>query len=225
MPYPHFDRKQGWGVNFRKLKKNKHWESASLDPNRRYRAIWHFHAAHSDQGLMYYLVRFVLKEFSVVLGNKLQNWSPCKEENCDEADIESETFDALAPYEGNLTMYQFSCDRPRDALSEQELKVTWKCNPPYSLFAHFSGRKKPWFYKKFAFKNINSTSSRYNHGVLHYYFKELHEINNKYDMGLDVKHWMTKHSIYFNELPLGEAATYSDQKHVIFQNHTNKSTS
>ena len=183
LPYPHFDRKEGWGVNFRRkvLKKHNYWESYSQNNTH-----WRFHAGHSDQGLMYYLMRFVLKEFSVVIGNKHQNWSPSEKENNDEADIESVTFDALAPYEGNVTMYQNFCNEPKDRLGKRTLNMLFKCHPPYSSFAHYSGKKKPWVSKQVNYNHINSTMSYQNFGVKNYYFKMLNEISNKYDMGIDV---------------------------------------
>ena len=135
---------------------------------------------------MYHFVQFVLKELSVVIGNKLQNWSPSEDENNDEADIESVTFDALALYEGNVTMYQKSCNEPMDRLGERTLKMLFKCHPPYSSFAHYSGKKKPWVSKQVNYNHINSTMSYQNFGVKNYYFKMLNEISNKYDMGIDV---------------------------------------
>lgn len=210
LPYPHFSRKYGWGVSFSELKKHRFWESVNMTKEK-----WFFHAAHSDQGLMYYLSRFVVKEYSVVMGNKLQNWSPSKEENNNDADIESEIYDALAPYEGKVTAYQHVCDRKNNHLS----KSKWKCSPPYSSLAHFSGRKKPWL-STLHIENINSTSSMDMKGVFYYFFRELNEISIKYNMGIDVANWNTKHLKYFKELPLGRIATYGDHADIIFQNNT-----
>merc|ERR1711907_820419 len=69
LPYPHFDRKIGWGWNF--LSMNMTWEAIN-DKGRR----WSWHAVHSDQGLMYYYAKFLVQDTSIVIGKKLQNFVP-----------------------------------------------------------------------------------------------------------------------------------------------------
>ena len=129
-------------------------------------------------------------------------------------------YHVLGQYEGKLAMYQNLCDKiTRDPKKEKDYADNWKCSPPYSSFAHYSGKKKPWI-QKFNYLQINSTLSLNMFGVLRYWFKELEEINNKYNMGIDVEHWNEKHWKDFKQLPLGELATYKDSMDIIFQNGT-----
>ena len=210
LPYPHFDKLTGWGFEFgKKGVPHSHWESVN-----NHRGFgWTWHAAHSDQGLMYYFARFIQKEMSIVIGDRVQSWTSASASGDREyADIESETQGVLAEYEGNVTVYQFSCDKTEERATDE--KDQFKCFPPYSSVAHFMGGSKPW-QGRFNKKDINNTWSYKQKGAKSQWFKQLVELNEKFNMDLDISNWNSKYREKMQESPLGHKAKYSDHADII----------
>ena len=113
LPYPHFHRLDGWGHNFQDS--HDYWEGVSKKATK-----WHFHAAHSDQGLMYYMAKFVQKDVSIGIGDRIQNWKAVDGE--ESPGKESDIPGVLAKYQPELLKYQYSCDKygPPVTASETE---------------------------------------------------------------------------------------------------------
>jgi len=206
LPYPHFDKKEGWGYNFKT--NNDNWESVKKKGG-----AWTWHAGHSDQGLMYYLAKFLQKDVSIAIGDRIQNWKAV--DGQERPEMESDTTGVLAKYQPELTAYQYSCDKylSNSNVAEDEIKNQWRCNPPYDSVAHFMGKTKPW-QKRF---NMESATD-WTYGlkaVKTRWFKELDELNKELKMGLDLWHWNDKHLEEMKESALGYQAMYSDQQHII----------
>lgn len=210
LPYPHFDFNDGWGHNFESH--GDYWEGISQVGTK-----WKFHAGHSDQGLMYYYAKYVRMDVSIAIGNRIQNWMPghnIMENNTSVVHPikESEKSNVLAPYQGKLLRYQFSCDDDSENdKKEKKIKeriVRWKCVPPYDSVAHFMGLRKPWR-RSFDFK-LATDSSKSQSGARYVWFKELQNISDEFGMGLDLYQWNTKYLNDMKDELLGELAQYHD---------------
>jgi hypothetical protein len=207
-PYPHFDRKEGWGHSF--LDNGDEWEAINKTGKR-----WHWHGSHVDQGIMYYVAKYLCKEVSISIGQKVQNWKGVDGQINPEK--ESESLGMLEKYQPELLAYQYECDHGGHGGFE------WTCNPPYDSFAHFVGPQKPW-QGQFSMKWINepvSTSTR--KAAMMVWFKELITLNDKHSMGIDFEHWNDKHLPLMKESSLGYMPMYSDQANVI-DNASNEGT-
>ena len=194
----HFDLRLGWGYDF--VKNDDKWVSINKSGNR-----WRFYAAHSDQGLMYYVARFLYKDVSIAIGRKVENWKGV--DGVLKPEKESETMDLLEKYQPKLLAYKNYCDKPTRSGDYQ-----WTCNPPYDSFAHFFGDRKPW-QNKFNSKQFkNSTNDTYrDHAATVVWFRELIALNAKLKMNLDLEHWDEKYLSGMKESPLGYIAKYWDK--------------
>jgi lipopolysaccharide biosynthesis glycosyltransferase len=203
LPYPYFDFQNGWGHSF---DHGDYWESIRKKGNR-----WKFHASHSDQGLMYYFVKYVQKEVSIAIGDRIQNW---KKGLGDVPEMESDTHGVLAKYQGNLLRVQYLCDiSPQEAFKRDADDNRWACTPPYNSIAHFMGKTKPWR-RKFDFRREKDDSYR-QFGPRYLWFKELDELSKTLDMGLDVKRWNQKYLSLMKDELLGGKAEWKDQADVL----------
>jgi hypothetical protein len=208
LPYPHFDKQEGWGYSF--TQNHDRWRAILKRGNR-----WAWYGAHVDQGLMYYVAKYLSKEVSIAIGAVVENWKGVDGQIKPEK--ESETVGMLEKYQPELLAYQYRCDQD----GNHDFK--WTCNPPYNSFAHFVGSHKPW-QEKFSLKWINksvNTSTRKAATIL--WFKELITLNDEHGMGIDLEHWNVKHLPLMKESTLGYMPMYSDQANVI-DNVSNEGT-
>lgn len=133
LPYPHFNWYDGWGHNF--WVSGDHWDAISTKEGRK----WKFHAGHSDQGLMYYYTRYVVKDVSIVIGDKVENWYTNQQDE-DKAELHEFYEDGLAPYfPGPPLEYEWNCQLPPN---QRDQNNYFKCVPIFQGFAHFMGKVK-----------------------------------------------------------------------------------
>ncbi len=186
LPYPHFDRDTGWGYNFRE--NNDFWESMNKNSTN-----WHFYAAHNDQGLMYYVAKFLSKNgVSIAIGNKVQNWKGTEEGQEMKPVKESDSYDLLEKYQPPLIAYQFECDRRKMNLLVEAWDFEWACRPPYDSIAQFYGDRKPWR-KKFKIEMLDRpVQTKVKKAASIMWFKELIALNEEHNMGIDFKNWNEK---------------------------------
>jgi hypothetical protein len=202
LPYPHFDKKKGWGHSF--LKNGDKWEAINKIGKR-----WNWYGAHVDQGLMYYVAKYLSKEVSIAIGKRVQNWKAV--EGQDNPIKESESEGLLDEYQTKqeLLAYQFLCDKG-GAKDRQ-----WSCNAPYNSFAHFVGSKKPW-QNSFMLNWIhNPVDTHKLKAASILWFKELIALNDEHSIGIDFEHWDKKHLPLMKESTLGYMPKYSDQDHLL----------
>ena len=64
-----FDKIWGWGHSF--IEAGDFWEGIKVKYGRR----WAWHAAHADQGLLYYFAKYAKKDVSIIIGDRIQSWS------------------------------------------------------------------------------------------------------------------------------------------------------
>ena len=205
----HFDTRLGWGYDF--IKNKDKWQAMNKSGNR-----WRFYASHSDQGLMYYVARFLYKDVSIAMGRKVENWKGV--EGSVKPEKESELMDVLEKYQPKLLAYMYNCDR-----SQPHSQYAWTCNPPYNSFAHFSGGTKPWQsnfnlaqFKKFAALKYTG----FKQAALVVWWQELIALNEKLEMNLDLEHWNEKYLPGMKESPLGYIAKYWDPGTTTHLNNT-----
>jgi len=198
LPYPHFDWDKGWGHSFTTA--GDSWESVKMTNRRQ----WRWHASHSDQGLMYMYAKYVMRNVSIAIGDRIQNW---REGHGSLPVKESDVRDVLTPFQGTLLRHQFSCN---DAAWGKQNRF-WRCNPPYDSTAHFMGKEKPWLGEHI--HDEKATHGQY--GSKGQWFAELEIINDKLNMTIDTKHWNGKIAPRMTEVMLGEMAMFRDQEDVI----------
>ena len=193
------DRKDGWGYNFRE--NGDQWEGIKKSGN-----LWLFHAAHSDQGQMYYVAKFLYKDVSIAIGRKVQNFRGL--EGVKKPEMESEVYDLLHHHQPQLLAYQNNCDK-----DYVDKFTNWTCNPPYNSMAHFYGSTKPW-QAGFAKRDLESRKgiTRKSLAPFLLWWRELIELNEKLDMKLDIDKWNEKYLEIMKLSPLGYMAWYSETR-------------
>ena len=202
LPYPHFDRDEGWGYNFKSH--GDKWEAVNIDSNR-----WGWYGAHVDQGLMYYVAKFLSKEVSIAIGSKVKNYKGVDAEV--KPELESETEGMLVKYQPDLLAFQYRCDEYIVDKTVREKDKKWICNPPYSSISHFYGKNKPW-QNEFEVNSLKKPlESRVKKGPSVLWFKELVYLNEKHEMGIDFENWNKKHLPILKESSLGYIPWYADQ--------------
>jgi hypothetical protein len=202
LSYPHFDRQNGWGHNFRK--EGDLWEGISYNGSR-----WDYYASHSDQGLLYYWARFFKQDVSIVIGAKIQNWVPDKTTGLPKL-LTQMLNEPLMNYSAPAPLaYQHDCDDEKAAPNNV---MHHACLVPYRDFAHFMGKKnKPW-QKRYRPMYLTSTDHKGYNGAKRIWFQELVEINTKHSMGIDFKAWEASKDLkYMKESPLGYMAMFKDK--------------
>jgi lipopolysaccharide biosynthesis glycosyltransferase len=208
LPYPHFNYEEGWGRNFKKH--HEHWRSVTKKATR-----WHFHASHSDQGLMYYWSKYLMQEVTIVIGEFVENWKPGLD---GEPLMESEVKDVFAPFQSKPPLvWQDSCDKLYEERKPDDQKMHWRCYAPFNTYSHFMGKTKPWKQKFYIHDNFTEylSYSYRQRAPLTLWFKELIDINEKLKMGLDTYNWNDKYPVLLNTDTLGQLARFTDQEDVL----------
>ena len=174
---------------------------------------WSYHASHSDQGLMYYLAKYIRQDVTIAIGNELWQYN---QSGMIKPALEAKDKGVLAKYQPKLLAHQFSCDEYKASVALADNKYQWKCTPPYNSFAHFYGKEKPWqvrFNMDNIYKNETVTSGSF--GARIHWFRELNEMNNELQMGIDLQNWQVKHVQQMQESPLGYMAMWKYQLNII----------
>ena len=175
--FPHFDTATwGWGHDFKGS--GDHWESIQ-----RTGRSWRFYGSQTDQGLWYYFARYVRKNVSIIIGDKLQNW-----DRNDDKDVElplmiNEVEGALAKYSPKPLAIQGNCDEPDR-----------HCYPQANDVAHFMAGSKPWLAGTNApwFRHSNNTDNL--NAPTRLWFKELRQLSDILHLGQDIDNWNEKHA-------------------------------
>ncbi|EEC44602.1 predicted protein [Phaeodactylum tricornutum CCAP 1055/1] len=199
LPYPHFDWRNGWGHNFQKA--GDEWRAVLRNGQ-----AWRFHAGHSDQGLLYYFLKYAQQDVTLVIGERVENWVPG-------------TVDGQPQMAANLTtpFNNYTTDEARAKKSSCLVQNTaYECVPPYRDFMHFSGSSKPWQgMLPRAFVLAHEGLDRWEKlptplwpSLL--WFKELIEVNDLLQLGLDVENWNEQHLPRMKDSPMGYIAKFAD---------------
>lgn len=201
LPYPYFDKDDGWGYNFKTHQDQ--WEGIVRSGER-----WGWYGAHTDQGLMYYIGKYLSIGVSIAIGPKVQNWKHI--EGQEKPEKESESNGMLEKYQPDLLSFQNSCDR-----RNRDDSMAWQCSPPYSSFSHFTGSNKPW-QNSFDIKWLDQPLQSYGKkGPTLLWFKELYMLNEKHDIGIDFENWNEKHLPTMKTSTLGYMPRWADQSEVM----------
>jgi lipopolysaccharide biosynthesis glycosyltransferase len=129
---------------------------------------------------------------------------------------ESEVKALFSPYQEKPLVYQWSCEKPYDTRPRGEDRNDWRCFPPIDGFAHFMGNTKPW--KQKLRHNDVTKLAEYSYrqkAAKSLWFLELHEINTKFEMGLDMDNWDSVYPELMKNDTLGVQAQYGDQLDVL----------
>ena len=123
-----FDTVQGWGKVMDGP--DDGWRTG---PGKRGNG-WDFFSAWSDQGLLYYWVKFWKRDVSMIIGDEIETYGPAQDSTGGTRKTETrKTVDVLP----------LTC--PGIPQIADESWLTWFGQyPPYTHFIHFTGVKKPW---------------------------------------------------------------------------------
>jgi lipopolysaccharide biosynthesis glycosyltransferase len=226
LPYPHFDWADGWGHNFRTA--GDSWESIHMTGQKR----WRFHAGHSDQGLLYYFLKYKIQDVSIVIGNKVQNWIPAapatsaqQQQQQQQPVLAKEMINVLKDHSPEPLTHLQTCPNNNNNNKGGKSTMAHLCLPLYRDYVHFSGGSKPWQKgpPKYVVKRGKGSAERL-------WFDELSQLNDEFDMGLDIPNWVEKHLPDMKESPLGYLARYTDHQTLVLaqspssNNNTNSTT-
>lgn len=81
LPWLHWDKREGWGHIIAppdywwgtSTKKNN--DTDNKDGFKKSYYAWDWHAAFADQGLLYYWTKYVKREVSIIIGDKVEHWT------------------------------------------------------------------------------------------------------------------------------------------------------
>jgi hypothetical protein len=131
---------------------------------------WTFHFAFSDQGLLYYYVKYLRKSVSIIqdgtVAGTVENWAA--DENGKVRKVETFT-NPFSNYSKPVLRDRVACAK-------------WMCD-----FVHFSGDTKPWLSEK-GLPIYLSETSRFRRPH-HLWWWTLRELNTELSMGLDLASW------------------------------------
>ena len=193
LPYPHFDWQEGWGRNFKAT--GDSWESIKQKSGN----TWKFHGGHSDQGLWFYYTKYVRKDVTFIIGDKLQTWGRNPNSTDDsEPYLVREVFKELEKYTPEPLVWQNNCKKG---------SRHFRCLPPYSDIGHFMGKTKPWQ------KGSKRTGDQ--HSIRKLWFQELRVINKELNIGLDRK--INDDRGFLETPPLGFLPAWWDNAHAILE--------
>jgi Mannosyltransferase putative len=209
LPYPHFSWERGWGYDFQA--EHDMWRATVKLGEK-----WRYHAAHSDQGLLYYWVKYYKRDVSIVVQDEVENWidaGPNANRTVDDKPKPmlqmTLKLEPLAPYSQEYPLaYQFDCDQEA-IIHRPKANKSHRCLVPYRDFAHFMGSSKPWMKidSPRHFLQRPPKSVEYNAGM-YVWFQTLGELNTMLDMKLDFDKW--HETLDVKESPLGLVAKFSD---------------
>jgi len=207
LPYPHFDKVWGWGHSF--IEADDYWEGIKTKYGKR----WAWHAAHADQGLLYYFAKYAKKDVSIIIGDRIQSWSatdpaPAKRGNLrgsNDPFRESDTPNTLLMYVGKPLLEVSHC--PQDGGQ----RLPWTCHPPYNGWVHFYGKTKPWQNSI----NANQLDNPNIGGARMVWFRELAEVSKDLGLGIDLTKWNEDYLPVMQESPLGYMPMWRDQGQIM----------
>jgi len=177
MPRPFFNYSKGWGHQMGGIING----TSMVDKWVGYRqqgTNWKFNGAYTDQGLLYYWLRYVKRSLSLIIDRAgvVQNW--------DYRTIPDAHYDDDAPM-----ILQESLKTPFSNLTVTSLPANeyGSCrpgkHPPASGYVHLTSKKKPWL--KGPPKELITFENK-NLSCRHFWFYELQQLNTKLDLGLDL---------------------------------------
>ena len=201
--YPFFSKAYGWGHSF--FEHNDTHRSIVGEGKR-----WSWHGAFIDQGLLYYWTKYHQQAVTAIRGHVAENWAPStkatntttaalpspkdsatgKNKKKKDGMIPPPTAPATQPFleltmdlsliakyaPKNVVAHIHQCDRP----NRQD---NWICKPPYSQYAHFTGKKKPWQvgYNENAQKQTGFYNLR---GPTRVFFETLFELSERLNLNI-----------------------------------------
>ena len=131
---------------------------------------WNFYGAFTDQGLLYHWTKYVKKNLSIIIGNKVQTWGSdergeqkmISEQPGTEVFVDIERFCGIGPMH-HMHVAGISPFKMFDTA-------------PYMDFHHFKGKLKPWL-----------KTRRRNKKVTKLWIYALKSLNKKYGYNIDIE--------------------------------------
>jgi len=213
-----FNRRKGWGHDFQ-VTPDDNWHAIEKNGTN-----WRFYGAHVDQGLLYYVMRFVFQDSSHLLGARVETWSSRN----GRPDGVSSTYHTphvdenllWANVEGSPLLTSNLClEDGRSSLTTITTTTTTKttitipaspyCSPGYRDFFHFDGHSKPWQSEMSSMEFLKFTSMKEFDGrprrntVRTFWLWNLNRLNVRLEMGLNFTLWDTDILPHMKTSPLG----------------------
>ena len=193
-PYPdYWDKDVGWGQVM--TPPDDYWENYRGERFHK----WDFHAAFSDQGLLYQWTKYERQRVSIVFPKgRVQNWGPSTTK------VDPTTNRTRVVLKATLEnpFVKYAPQAGRRCLRDMRCR-----GPVLDDHVHFTGRAKPWLEAPpplpllTALHDATSKSSSRSASTIVWY-QTLYRLNHELDMGIDFTNWTTG-----QDPPLGYYAT------------------
>lgn len=128
--------------------------------------LWDFNGAWSDQGLLYYWIRYVQKSVSILQKDgRIENWEVLDDEDGGPAEL----VERIHPHAIQLPNPVYCWSR---------------CTTFWSMFVHFTARTKPW--------NVGCPATKLTYltvfqSPVHFWCRTLRELNESMQAGIDLE--------------------------------------
>lgn len=177
-PHP-FDPIQGWGH----LIQPPHDYWMTMKKKKGYH--WNFHAAFADQGLLYYWVKYVKRNVSIIICDVIEQWTEAPS-----------SFSPPPPATKNLsidsndtTIVMLESNLSLTSLAGFGCNGTWKVRRknapnPYFDFHHYMGIQKPW--ELTGVPDDVPAASAQSMDAKQYWFHVLRNVNRTLDLGWNI---------------------------------------
>lgn len=189
LPPPFWDERLGWG---REIIQPDYWENRLGKRSQ----LWNFYGVFTDQGLLFHWAKYERKSVTLVFPKgRIENWGPA------------------SPGAENVILQEtLSADNVLKDYPQAGSFCLWhKCEGPViDDHFHFGGKRKPWLLKPP--KNITTMVSPPERGApVSYWFWQLHQVNQKLHMGLDIVNWRVGEKPLLGFLPESDQVKQSLQ--------------
>ncbi|CAB9510066.1 expressed unknown protein [Seminavis robusta] len=137
-----FDQVQGWGhaIVPPDMYESNHPKTQGTK--------WKFHGAFTDQGLIYSYPKYNLRSMTQIFSRKIVNFGPGPNGTTIVEKVINVTSVQTSPF-SQYTQPQFDFSPGSCMMFTYKYAPDWPgCVPPYADHSHFTGKKKPWSYRK-----------------------------------------------------------------------------
>ncbi|KAG7354189.1 glycosyl transferase family 8 protein [Nitzschia inconspicua] len=187
LPPPQFDIQRGWG---HVISGDDQWFSTRGQGRK-----WDFYAAQNDQGLLYYWLKYVTKDVTLLVfrGSQtfIERWGTSEQDNLTmiykSNDWSRSPFSKLSCLGPDVGAEQWDKLKYANHPAYQGAKLPY---PPFSDFIHFYGPFKPWNTAKLvnvSYPKVMNKEQLLN--SLHYWFNVLRKVSKELEIDIDFDHW------------------------------------
>ena len=145
---------EGWGESLKEGWINMHGKVGGRD--------WEFNGGHADQGLFYYLLKYVVQDVSIIYVDQVVDW-----------------VGGVETARARESAFKGDEERVKVRMDSMVDKV------PYNLFYHFTGKQKPWLQEAVGGGGgVGGDGGREN--ALALWYDTLRTVDEMYQLAIDI---------------------------------------